>query len=56
MQGSVVAKKKINIEMFKNTPKLVFLMETIYKYEIDINKLNEEQQNEIIACLFIASR
>ena len=49
-------KKKIKIDMFKNTPKLVLLMETIKNHGIDIDKLNIEQQNEIIACLFIANR
>jgi len=57
MQGNIVAKKiNTKIDMFKNTPKLALLIKTIKKYDIDINKLNIDQQNEIIACLFIANR
>lgn len=42
-------------EIIKN-PQVVMLAEKIREYGIDVDLLNEEEQNEILACLLIVTR
>lgn len=46
----------INLELLKNNPKLITLMEEVKKYNIDIDSLNEFEINKLFECILIVGR
>jgi len=52
------SKKKIsiNLDKFKNNPKLTLFMNKLKKSKIDIDSLNDFEINKLFECILIVSR
>jgi len=50
-----VVKKEINTEMFKNTLALTSLREALISNNINIDKLNNNNTNDLIQCMLLLS-
>lgn len=49
-------KIELNLKVLKNNPRVVTLMKTIRRCNIDIDRLNELETSELLKCILIVSR